>query len=96
MKAYPQEVIPDINLEDPMIMQFENMGYFCVRPIEQGEFKGCYTGLFRFMFTIGVIVGMDMIGYDHRYCYNTIEEAKAGLNEVVMGRVPTGYIKRKG
>lgn len=87
---------PEIKATRALIDELEGMGYFNVRIIEQGEFKGQYVGLYRFIFTIGVIVGMDLVGYDHRYCYDSIGDAKKGLEEVAMGRIPTGYIKRKG
>ena len=47
------------------------------------EFRVCgdagLCGLPRFLFTAGLVVGLEPIGYQRRYCYETAVEAQAAL-----------------
>ena len=72
---------------------YENMGYSCVCKIH-----GKTVGLMQFIFTVGIVVGMDETGYEYRYCYHTGAEAFVALaNWIIKGEEePSGYIKRKG
>ncbi len=45
----------------------KNEGYYEIKEI--GDKGVC--GLFRFMFTTGLVIGIDEIGYEGRYCYST-------------------------
>lgn len=54
-------------------------------------------GLMDFMFTTGLIIGMDKIGYFGRYCYKTRQEALDALNSWDgSGDPPGSWIKYKG
>lgn len=71
-------------------------GYISVQKIQHGDLKGTWVGLYRFMFTWGLIVGLSAHGYGYRYCYDSLTDAQGALNDMVKGERPTGYIKRKG
>lgn len=62
-------------MEDSLIKQLESEGYFNLHETKNYGI----VGLFRFMFTTGLVVGLDPVGYNRRYCYPTIEHAKIGL-----------------
>lgn len=56
-------------------------------------------GLFFFLFTVAIVVGLDRNGYSHRYCYNTWLEAESALKDWAergYSGEPEGYIVRKG
>lgn len=54
-------------------------------------------GLSRFLFTVGLVYGIDDIGYKGRYCYHTMAEAKAALLEWDgSGHPPGNWVKHKG
>lgn len=72
---------------------FEEMGYsHCCK------INGKVVGLYPFIFTTGIVVGMDETGYEYRFCYGTPREAQTGLLMWVAngGDEPENYIKRKG
>lgn len=71
----------------------EKEGYFDIKVI-----NGVYCGLYRFIFTTGLVVGLDFYGYNHRYCYNTNAEAKEALSKYVdtNEHPPGNWLKRKG
>lgn len=39
------------------------------------------VGLGRFIFTVAIIVGLNMTGYKYRYCYHTIADAFHALKD---------------
>ena len=43
--------------------------------------NGEVCGILRFVFTYGVCVGLDMIGYRCRFCFDTEQNAKLFLSE---------------
>jgi hypothetical protein len=54
-------------------------------------------GLRDFIFTTGLIIGMDEVGYFGRYCYGSKEEALAAINSWDgQGDPPGDWIKYKG
>lgn len=76
----------DLNLE------LQQLGYTDLRPI-----AGNMCGLFRFMFTTGLMVGLDAAGYERRYCYERHEDALAALISWDGKGHPSGpWIKLKG
>lgn len=72
---------------------YTDMGYQCVCKI-----NGKVVGLQMFIYTVGIVVGMDETGYEYRFCYHTGAEAFVALLNWVLkgGEEPDGYIKRKG
>ncbi len=55
-------------------------------------------GIQRLLFTTGLVVGIDNIGYEGRYCYNTHNEAVKALDSFTEDDIyPEGdWIKYKG
>jgi hypothetical protein len=54
-------------------------------------------GLNLFLFTVGVIVGIDELGYAGQYCYENLAEATIALDEWTgEGDPPGPWIKYKG
>jgi hypothetical protein len=54
-------------------------------------------GVRRFLFTWGLMVGLDRWGYSHRYCYESGPEAAKALGAWDGKGDPEGpWIKRKG
>ncbi len=53
--------------------------------------------LYRFAYTIGLIVGITKGGYSYRYCFGTLAEAKGAYNvfDALMNE-PEDFIVRKG
>lgn len=51
-------------------------GYKNIRVID-----GVVCGTMRFMFTVGVCIGIDDVGYSGRFCFNTQMEADLFLAE---------------
>lgn len=80
-------------LDDEHSTFYLNMGYAMPMKI-----NGRVCALKKFLFTTGILVGMDETGYAHRYCYHTNQDAiTAYLDWALTGAdEPTGYIKRKG
>ena len=66
--------------------------------VETKDFGIC--GLQRFMFTIGLVVGIDRYGYARRYCYPNLEQAVKGMSAWLKDGVEdpqdSMWIKRKG
>lgn len=71
----------------------EDEGYYLIR-----EIPGHGTcGLFNFMFTVGLCVGIDEQGYYGRYCYATKAEAAVAITIWSgEGDPPLNWIKYKG
>jgi hypothetical protein len=76
-----------------LISQLEQEGYHCLKTID-----GKLCGLFRFIFTTGLVVGLDSVGYSYRYCYESYADAKEALEKYdSLELLPPGnWIKRKG
>lgn len=62
------------------------------------EINGVWCGLVDYMTTRGLVVGIDRLGYERRYCYQTREEANQALATYTdTTEHPTGnWIKVKG
>lgn len=59
--------------------------------------NGKICGIHRFIFTTGLVVGLDEIGYEGRYCYETKSEALTDLESWDGNGDPSGdWIKYKG
>ena len=69
------------------------MGY--AAPI---KINGEIVAIGGFLFTTGIIVGLDETGYSHRYCYaSPLEAHEALVSWILSGDAePSGFIKRKG
>lgn len=68
-------------------------GYLDIREIPG---KGL-CALKPFMFTWGLMVGLNRIGYDYRYCYQNLADALRALQKWDgEGDPPGPWIKRKG
>jgi len=61
------------------------------------KIKGRVVGLMQFIFTCGIVVGLDEYGYSHRYCYPTPGHAAIALFDWIQDGTdePADYIKRK-
>lgn len=73
--------------------QLEKEGYFNIKKI----YKIGTCGLFKFAFTTGLVVGIDLLGYNGRYCYDNLADAVEGLeNWDGVGDPEGNWIKYKG
>lgn len=61
------------------------------------EIGGRLCGLNRFIFTTGLVVGLDEVGYQVRYCYEHEADARDALEAWDGMGYPSGpWIKAKG
>lgn len=68
------------------------LGYFNLKIID-----GVVCGLSPFLFTVGLVVNIDKHGYERRYCYSELLDAKAALESWDGKDHPDGpWIKCKG
>jgi len=59
---------------------------------------GKFCGLAPMLYTVGLFVGLDDVGYSHRYCYHNVSEAAGALMDwkaINFKGEPIGFIKRK-
>jgi len=71
----------------------ETEGYYEIKEIPR---KGL-CGLQKFIFTTGLVIGMEEHGYYGRYCYSTESDALEALNKWDCEGDPVGpWIKYKG
>jgi hypothetical protein len=84
---------PDL-MNDPIVQSAMKIeGYQFLRKLPSGE----WAALMRFMFTMGLVVGIDLVGYRTRYCYEFDDEAlDALLQWDGHGDPPGPWIKEKG
>lgn len=74
------------------IKHLEAEGFTHIRVI-----NGKICGIKRFIFTTGLVIGLDDVGYVGRYCYENHSDAVAALNEWNGNGDPNGdWIKYKG
>lgn len=79
--------------KNQLIKYLEKEGYVELREIEGVGI----CGLYRFVFTTGLVIGIDTVGYKGRYCYPTIVDARDALVHWDGKGDPTGpWIKYKG
>lgn len=75
-----------------LLRDLADRGYREVRPL-QGQF----CGLLPFMYTTGLVVGLGDSGYQRRYCYEHLADARAALEAWDGADHPPGpWIKCKG
>ena len=71
----------------------KNEGYFQITEVP--EVGVC--ALYRFLFTVGLVVSINEIGYRGRYCYENLSDAKEALDIWDgQGDPPGPWIKYKG
>lgn len=71
----------------------DNEKYFHIRILKTGEIAGIH----KMMFTTGLFVGLDEIGYRTRFCYRDQEEAEQAIETWDgIGDPPGMWIKEKG
>jgi len=63
-------------------MNYEEEGYYSLKEIPN---KGL-CGLMDFVFTTGLVIGINEIGYFGRYCYSNKEETEALLEKLTLKR----------
>lgn len=81
--------------KEKLIASLEKEGY---REIREVPGRGL-CGLFNFMFTLGLVVGLDSVGYKFRYCYPHEKAFEAIVALKLWDGIgdPSGsWIKRKG
>lgn len=80
-------------ISEELKTHLESEGYVGVREIPRQGVCAC----FRFMFTVGLVVGIDSMGYKGRYCY---PGPGAALTALITwdgkGDPPGEWIKYKG
>lgn len=79
-------------LPDEQVKFYTDMGYGS--PIKM---DGEIVALGPFIFTTGIMVGMDEVGYKHRFCYHNVNEATVALLAWIGSDddEPMGYITKK-
>jgi len=78
---------------DPRVALAIREGYSHARVLPTGE----VAALWRFLFTTGLLVGIDRIGYRTRFCYAKASEAIEAIATWDGKGNPPGYwIKEKG
>lgn len=76
-----------------MIARLEAEGYISIRMLPNGKM----AGLMQFMFTLGLVVGLDEHGHEYRYCYEHMLDAAKDLATCDSEGDPAGaWIKHKG
>lgn len=71
----------------------EANGYLNPRRLPTGE----WAAISIFMFTAGILVGIDEVGYRTRFCYHRLADAQKALAEWDgTGDPPGPWIKEKG
>lgn len=75
------------------ITALEELGYFNLREIPGRGICGTH----RFIFTVGLCYGIDSVGYEGRYCFENMADAKEALMIWDGVSDPDGdWIKHKG
>lgn len=62
------------------------------------KINGKIVGAQKFLHTVGILVGIDETGYEHRYCYGSSPEAYIAFSDWMAhgGEEPKNYNKKKG
>jgi hypothetical protein len=89
----PRPSIADTNLREQQLLQtLSKSGYTHVRRL-----GNTYVGLLKFSYTVGLVIGLDAIGYERRYCYEHADDAIRALDQWNGAEHPGGpWIKCKG
>lgn len=78
--------------EVQLLLQLKEQGYENIVKINND-----WCGLYRFAFTVGLVVGLDKFGYERRYCFDKWSEALESLLIWDGKGHPSGnWIKCKG
>ena len=79
-------------LPDDQVKFYTDMGYGS--PIKM---DGELVALGPFLYTTGIMVGMDETGYKHRFCYPDVDQAMLALLAWIGSddEEPMGYITKK-
>ena len=86
----PEQMFP--KAFDLIRQAFKHLGYDPIKRLDTGEFAGIYD----YMFTAGIVVGIDATGWRTRYCYESREQAEAALEQWDgRGDPPGPWIKQK-
>lgn len=76
-----------------LIEYLKSEGYLYIRELPTGKL----AAIQQFVFTYGLIVGLDICGYEYRYCYENEKDAKLALETWDGTGDPSGpWIKLKG
>lgn len=79
---------------------FEEHGYFDLKQIKMPNGKEVWAGLFRFIYTVGLVIDIDETGYRGRYCFHSLAEAREVLRDLTQLPedliIPGNWIKHKG
>ena len=97
-KRMSENILPNEKYSDGKISFVDTLksyGYYSIHKVETGPYKDQYIALNRFMYTVGLLVGINDIGYVKRFCYEHNIDAMAGIQEILSGKEPTGWIKVK-
>lgn len=87
------QAAPVIAVDKALLDLLAGYGYSELRQLATGEI----AGLRQFLFTSGVVVGLDAAGYRTRYCFERHADALAALQAWDGHGDPGGpWIKRKG
>lgn len=80
-------------MNETLKMFLEEQGYTDLVELQSGEI----AGILKFLFTTGLVVGLDKYGYRIRFCYEFTNEARVAL-ELWDGKdfPPGNWIKAKG
>lgn len=71
---------------------FKEMGYHPIKRLDTGEL----AGVMDYVFTAGIVVGLDPVGWRTRYCYESRPIAEAALEAWDgHGDPPGPWIKQK-
>lgn len=82
-----------VGVDEALLTLLAGFGYSDLRVLPTGE----VAGLRGFLFTSGLVVGLDRAGYRTRYCFEHREDALAALAGWDGQGDPGGpWIKRKG
>lgn len=85
--------IKEFSEYNDIFKELEQEGYFDLKIISE---RGI-CGLIRMLYTVGLVIGINNIGYYGRYCYKNLADAKEALNKWDGNGDPEGpWIKYKG
>lgn len=80
-------------MTDALRLHLQNEGYVGTREIPG---RGV-CALYKFMFTVGLVYGLDDTGYKGRWCYDNVTDALTALiTWDGIGDPPGAWIKYKG
>jgi len=83
---------PRLNEDKDLADILRKNGYIAWREMPDGT----VNGVMKFLFTYGLMIGLDIVGYQRRYCYSNIGDAMLALaNWDGEGDPPGPWIKEK-